>query len=387
MPSRLKIGLLFCLAATVAMAAPRVERTTLEGALAAVARPEVPWNGGVLLLAHGFRPEGAPLLAELDLNDGFHRGLLAQGWIVGATSYRRNGIILAEAMEDLDRLRAWITARDGEPRRVIVEGHSMGGLIAVLLAEQDRSPYDGFIAIGAALELRDPSSSLGVNLRPQRPVLFMSNQTELEGPRRYAASILEIDREVVRPVVFRVSRDGHVNVNARERLYAFRALLAWLDRGRDALPVEARGESTEARVRPAISAGKVPAPTLTDREIHDATQPPEPRPSEVLIDGDTRGLLATVVGVAPIHGNVLVNAQAADFESIGLRPGAYFRLHAGERTYRVLYGREFSSVERGQWVLFPGADGFFWVARNHANAAETASLAIGDAVRLRRYDP
>ncbi|HRE84255.1 MAG TPA: hypothetical protein PLN52_24640, partial [Opitutaceae bacterium] len=57
----------------------------------------------------------------------------------------------------------------------------------------------------------------------------------------------------------------------------------------------------------------------------------------------------------------------------------------GDARYRVRYGRDFSSVERGQWVLFPNADGFFWLARNYANAATTARLAVGTSVRLVRY--
>lgn len=385
---RLISGLLACFSLVcAAQPVPRVERAEVQGALVAVAHPEVPWNGGLLLLAHGLRPDTAPLSAELEVNDAFHRGLLAQGWMIAATSYRRNGVIVADALTDLDQLYAWIVRRHGEPRRVIVEGQSMGGLIATLLAERERGPYDGFIAIGAALDLREPASGVGVNLRPQRPIIFLSNQTELEAPRRYTAGILEVNREVVRPAVFRVSRDGHVNVNARERLYAFRALLAWLDRGREALPPEVRGDREQSGMRPKLKIASSAGPTLADDEIHDATQPPEPRPSEVIMDEDQRGLVATVVSIAPIYGNVLINAQPADLEVLGLRPGAYFQLKTPTQTFRVQYGRDFSSVERGQWVMFPSADGSFWLARNFGNAAETAALAIGDAVRLRRYDP
>lgn len=385
---RLTTGLLAgLLLLTCAGAAPTVDRATVEGALAAVARPEGTWNGGLLLLAPGLHPDDVPLSADLDVDDAFHRALLSQGWMIATTSYRRTGVIVADAMEDLDRLHAWVAARYGEPRRTVIEGKSMGGLIAVLLAERDRSPYDGVVAIGAALDLREPSTGIGVNLRPRRPVVFLSNQTELEAPRRYAGGIPGVDREIVHPVVFRVSRDGHVNVNAAERLYAFRALLAWLDRGRGALPPEVRGDNVEARQRPAIIAAKGAPPRLSDAEIHDATQVPAPRPSEVLPDADGRGLVATVVAVTPVYGNVTLNVQVADLDAIGLRPGAYFQLRTGAQTVRVLYGRDFSSVERGQWVLFPSAEGYFWLARNFANAATSAGLSVGDAVHVRRYEP
>jgi hypothetical protein len=54
--------------------------------------------------------------------------------------------------------------------------------------------------------------------------------------------------------------------------------------------------------------------------------------------------------------------------------------------FRVLYGRDFTSVKRTEWVAFPNADGFFWLARNYADAAAAAKLNPGDSVSIRRYD-
>src|SRR5205807_662306 len=125
--------------------------------------------------------------------------------------------IIADAMADLDALRAHIAEKYGSPERVLLEGESMGGLIVTLLAERERSDlplYAGAVAIGAALQMKEPNSNLGLSLQPKIPLLFLTNQTELEGPKTYLNAKAPPEQSTVRPVLFRVSRDGHVNVNA-----------------------------------------------------------------------------------------------------------------------------------------------------------------------------
>jgi S-adenosylmethionine hydrolase len=62
----------------------------------------------------------------------------------------------------------------------------------------------------------------------------------------------------------------------------------------------------------------------------------------------------------------------------------WFQLTAHGTTYRTFYGRDFGSVARGEWVVFPNAEGFFWLSRNYADAAGTAGLAVGDTVTIER---
>jgi hypothetical protein len=62
----------------------------LDKSLVIVAIPPKP-NGSVALIAHGARPSESPLRATLDVNSGFNRQLLENGWVLAATSYRRNG--------------------------------------------------------------------------------------------------------------------------------------------------------------------------------------------------------------------------------------------------------------------------------------------------------
>ncbi len=346
-----------------AFGAPQLLEGEIGGAKFKIAVP-LQWNRGVLLLAHGLRSEDRPLVADLAPDHLAYKTLIEEGWIVAKTSYRRNGLIVGDAIADLDALREHIVERFGPPDRVLLEGESMGGLIVTLIAERepgDRPRYHGAVAIGAALQIREPNTSAGLSLQPRLPLIFLTNQTELEGPRNYVSA--DLPRELrVRPQLFRVSRDGHVNVNQAERLVALRALNAWLDRGPSTLPNPKSG---------------APFP--------DVTQPAAPVPSKVAMDPDARGFTARVIEVSAIYGNLFIDAQPADFATAGIERMTWFELIAGERTFRVLHGRDFGSVKRGEWVVFPNADGFYWLARNFADAAAGAQLKVGDRVRIRRF--
>jgi pimeloyl-ACP methyl ester carboxylesterase len=353
-------------AAISASGAPALEIGEITGAhyTIAIPAPETRWNGNLLLIAHGYRPESAPLVADLLPDQRAYSTLLEGGWIVAKTSYRRNGIIITDAISDLDNLYLKIRDLYGSPKKVIVKGDSMGGTIATTLAERGGDKYHGLIAIGAALDLREDNGSTGVSFTPKIPLLFMSNRSEIEGPKAYVRKVSETrSNGLTTPAIFRINRDGHVNVNQAERLFAVLTMSNWLDRGIQALP------------KPYLSA-----------KPYDATHIPQPAPSTIVIDQDSRGLTAEVTEVSAIYGNVWLNLQPRDLETIGLNSGLWFQLTVKDKTYRVFYGKDFSSVERGQWVIFPNADGYFWLSRNWANAAQTGNLSLGDRVHLRRYD-
>ena len=355
-----------------------LETGELNGAKFTLARPRT-WNQRVLLLAHGLRDADRPLVADLNPDHLAYRTLLEEGWIVAKTSYRRNGLIVADAIADLDALREHIEKKFGAPDRVLLEGESMGGLIATLIAEREPEPdatarpkYAGAIAIGAALSVQEPGATVGVSLQPRIPLLFLANQSELNAPRAYvtAKEIPRANAELLH-VLFCISRDGHVNVNQLERLAALRALNAWLDRGRTALPTP---EGASAK-----SLAKVDTP------FFDATVPSEPLPSQVTMHPDGRGFDARVTEISGNYGNVFLNAQPTDFAALNLGKLQWFQLTAHAQAFRVRLGNDFSSVKRGEWVIFPNADGFFWLARNYADAAATAALKVGDPVRIQLY--
>jgi len=347
-------------------AVAHLEEGEIEGAKYTWIRP-VKWNHCLLLLAHGQRPETAPLIADLFPEHAAYKALVDDGWIVAKTSFRRNGVIVADAITDLENLRAEIVRRFGKPTRVLIEGESMGGYIAMLLAERipEETPrFHGVVAIDPALSMREPNSDLpGLNMVPQLPIVFLSTRTEFEGPRHYAEMKMPGAALSIRPLLLRVNRDGHVNVNQAERLTALRTLNAWLDNGVESLPKPAEGKN-----------------------YIDATHNPEPVASRVFLDADRRGFTAHVTEVSRVYGNVLLDAQPADFEAVGLSRNTYFQLTLREHTFRVFYGKDFSSVKRGEWVTFVNADGFFWLARNFQNAADATQAEVGDLVQIRRYE-
>jgi pimeloyl-ACP methyl ester carboxylesterase len=332
-------------------ATPTLETGEIEGALFTIAKPER-WNARVLLVAHGSRPEGQPLDAALDTGRPPYSTLLAEGWVIGFTSFRRNGIILRDAIADLAALRARIreTYRGG---RVYVMGDSMGGAIAARIAEHFPDDYAGALAVGAALQVQEPEPTLGLELTPRRPLLFLSNQSEISGPREYARATQKLQLPAV---VWRVARDGHVNVNAAERLAALAALVKWAEEG------------------------VVPAAEF------DATTAPSPGPSRARFHGDGTAT-GVVAAVDPVYGNLTLDVQPGDLARLEIAPRTWFAIVVGNRVIRTFYGGEFSSVKRGEWVAFPSSEGWLDVAINYGNAAANAKLAPGDTVRLRRLQP
>jgi pimeloyl-ACP methyl ester carboxylesterase len=339
----LPLGILSLLLPLFALAKePRIETGEISGAKFTLAIP-VKWNGDVLLLAHGYRPDTAPLLADLDVEDGQVATLVRNGWIVGSTSFRRNGLILADAIDDLDRLRARVVADHGRPRRFFVQGESMGGTIATLIAEREPGLYAGALAIGAALQIADGTNGMTLTRRPRIPLVFLSNRSEFDGPKNYAAAV----KDAVSPALRRVDRDGHVNVNSRERADALKALVRMADGRREV--------------------------TSTD-----GTRAPKPgRSAAVFANGSATGRVAKV---NPFYGNLTLDLIASDLQKLGIQPRTRFKLTLGGQTVDILHGSDFSDVARGEWVAFIDAEGKVFVSKNWESAARATGVSAGDAV-------
>jgi len=342
----------------------KVDIGQIKGARFAIANPPVAWNHSVLLIAHGYRPDSAPLIPDLHPERASNKALLDEGWIIATTSYRRNGLIVADAIEDLDALRAYIANAYGEPERVILEGESLGGLIVTIMAERDAGPYQGAVVFDATLYAKESNSVVGLSLLPRIPLLFVATLREASQAKSYLYALVSRPSPVVQPALFLISREGHTNINQPEHLAAFRALNAWIERGPDALPRPRENE-----------------------RFYDATVPPDPGPSRAAMQPDRRGFDTRVAEVDAVYGNVLLEALAADFESAGIAQMTFFELRAGGKSYRTLYGRTYSDVRNGEWVAFPDADGRTVLSRSFADAVGTAGLKVGDAVSLALLEP
>jgi pimeloyl-ACP methyl ester carboxylesterase len=351
--------------AAAAAAHPIVVATgEIGGAAYAIAYPPDDWNHKVLIIAHGYRPDSAPLIPDLHPEREATKAMLDDRWMVATSSYRRNGIIVEDAIADLDALRAHIAETYGEPERVVLEGDSMGGLIVTIMAERDKGPYDGAVVFDATLYSKETDMKVGLSLLPRIPLLFVATEREVAPAKSYLTSLVSRPDPVVQPELFLIKREGHTNINQAEHLLAFRALNAWLDGGRDALPQPGENE-----------------------RFFDATVPPDPGPSTAILHRDGHGFDTTVAEVDAVYGNVLLQAQAQDFAAAGIGPMTYFDLKLRSGSHRTLYGRTYTDVKEGEWIAFPDADGRTVLALSYADAAGAAGLKVGDPVSLVVLDP
>ncbi len=315
-------------------------------ALYTIARPDS-WQGRVLMIAHGLRPQSEALDASLNIKRQIYHDLLASGWIVAISSYRRNGVIINDAIEDLDLLRKHIETVHGKPDRVLVMGSSMGGAIGTLIAENRYADYDGILAIGAALRVRNNSDAQKLNHDPQIPILFLTNQSELQAPQSY---VRKTANATVPPALWLVKRDGHVNVNDRERLAALHALNQFIETGQ----LERDKDGTIAGSFNTSSA----------RFFADGAE-------------------AVITDVTANHGNIFTGFIAADLQQIGIHKGKHFSLTLRGQTVSVLWGVTYHDVKRGEWVAFISGEGNLMIARNFLDACKSMGCEVGDRLLVR----
>lgn len=123
------------------------ELGTLNGARFRIDVPRS-YNHGLVLYCHGFDVQMAwnrrplPPVLQVFLRDGF---------AVAESQYRGIGWNVQDAIEDSEALRRYFGKHYGRPQRVIVAGHSMGGLVAVALIESDPEHFEGALPLCGAL--------------------------------------------------------------------------------------------------------------------------------------------------------------------------------------------------------------------------------------------
>jgi pimeloyl-ACP methyl ester carboxylesterase len=306
------------------------------------------WNRHVVLLAHGMRPTANPLSAAFPVDSPFYQGLLDEGWIVASSSYRRNGMIVGEAGQDLTALREHIALTYGTPARVFLIGWSMGGAVATMIAESDGRSYAGVLAIGADLECRDQKDPYELTHSPLIPILFLSNRNVASGPRDYIARSADA-KEI--PILWTIDRDGRCNISDAELAAAFNALRKYAATGM-------------------IAPDK------------DATIPLDMRKSTARFEHG--GIYTKIAGISDEFGNLYTEIIEADLITRRIEPESYFSLHFKDTPFKVYYGATYSDVPRGQWVALLTREGNLKIARNLENAAETLGAREGDTLFIEK---
>src|SRR3954465_1086526 len=118
------------------------------GALYRVCFPAT-WNGDLVLYAHGYVAPGGDLALPDDQIGGQSASAIVTelGYAFASTSYRSNGLVAADAVDDLVELVDTIEHRyRPDPVRTAIVGFSEGGLVAALAAERHPDRFDGVLA-------------------------------------------------------------------------------------------------------------------------------------------------------------------------------------------------------------------------------------------------
>jgi pimeloyl-ACP methyl ester carboxylesterase len=120
-----------------------VDGSTGPGSVYRLIRP-TNWNGILLLYAHGYVskdlpvaiPPDALLVASL---------VVPRGFAVAISSFSENGWVVDDGTQRTHQLLGLFTSKFGNPARVYVAGASMGGLIAIRLAETWPGQFAGLL--------------------------------------------------------------------------------------------------------------------------------------------------------------------------------------------------------------------------------------------------
>src|SRR5438270_9307969 len=141
--------LLFGLAVSqTALAQQIVQGSTADGSLYEFVVPTI-WNHNLVVYAHGIVDPQAPIQLPADNSDfaPLRDALVARGYAVASSSWSENGYAVKEGVQRIHQLNGLFTAQFGPPTNILLIGKSLGGLVALKLAEQYPSEYNGALVM------------------------------------------------------------------------------------------------------------------------------------------------------------------------------------------------------------------------------------------------
>jgi pimeloyl-ACP methyl ester carboxylesterase len=169
-----------------------------DGSIFALYRPDH-WNGDLVVYAHGFIVPFLPIaLPTNDFVEAIRDSLLSDGYAVAYSSFATNGFAVKDGIEDTGALSDRFRARLGSPHHTYLMAHSLGGLVAVALAERFPERYDGAVMFSGLLGGSRRELAYVSNVR----VLFdYFYPGVLPGDLLHLPGTIDLNRDVIGPAV------------------------------------------------------------------------------------------------------------------------------------------------------------------------------------------
>ena len=177
--------------------------------------------------------------------------------------------------------------------------------------------------------------------KPQIPILFFSNITELTEVTEY------VKRSKKNTVLWTSPRRGHCNINGPEKEIALMAIENWVENskkpGNKTVKVDVSAKIQQQNIR-----------------------------MEKFLPGCSKSARLTEV--------FNVDLTRKDLEKAGVKQDSYFQIGFKDKKFKIYLGYTYSDVKRGEWISFITAADYVKVARNWENAQKLLRCKEGDEV-------
>jgi pimeloyl-ACP methyl ester carboxylesterase len=172
------------------------------GALYRLVRPDN-WNGRLILYAHGYVSTDEPVALPAEAEQ-LAALLASQGFAVAYSSFSENGWAVKDGAQRTWQLMNLFTSKFGRPTGVYVSGASMGGLVAIALAERYPAAFKGVLAACAVAGGTRAQYDYQANVRAVFDVFYPG---VLPGNAGNVSANVNTDFEIVLPAIVAMAND------------------------------------------------------------------------------------------------------------------------------------------------------------------------------------
>ncbi|MBD0257977.1 MAG: hypothetical protein ICV83_19865, partial [Cytophagales bacterium] len=121
------------------------QETLATGEIIQICMP-TPWNGSLILYAHGYVSAFEPLRLPIEANQ-YATLYTSLGFAFATSSLRENGLAIQTGIDDMLNLRKRFVKQHGEPQYTYLTGGSQGGIITTLAVERYSKLLSGGLSL------------------------------------------------------------------------------------------------------------------------------------------------------------------------------------------------------------------------------------------------